>query len=498
MTGVPAGDDGWLRLDPRVLLVDPVKVLRQIAVPALVALIGIGSGERPFPWWAVPLVLVGAVAAGTVPWLTTRYRVTAAQFEQRRGLLNRQHLTAPLDRVRSVDLEASLLHRVLGLTKVQVGTGVDDTRITLDALSVAAASDLKALLLSRRTAVPPADERAGADTSASGTGPVATTLAEIDWGWLRFAPFSLSRLVVVGAAVGALGQFGEDLPFLEAERLGSAWQWVLGFALPLVAVAVLVGSVAAWVALSVSGYVLQWWGLRLTRGEGSLHLQSGLVTTRSVTVEEKRIRGVELTEPLLLRWVGGAELATLATGVANGVTRVLPPCPLPLARSVGDEVLAEPGTLTVPLVRHGPRARRRCHVRAQWATLALAAAVTVAAAALDRVDWWAPVLVAGVSALVAVGVAEATYSHLGHALTDRHLVAGSGALVRVRTVLEEDGIIGWVVKESFWQRRAGLVTLVATTAAGAEHVTVSDVPRPTALALADTATPALLTEFRSA
>jgi putative membrane protein len=134
-------------------------------------------------------------------------------------------------------------------------------------------------------------------------------------------------------------------------------------------------------------------------------------------------------------------------------------------------------------------------VRAQWPTLALVTGSVVAAVAIDRVAWWVPVVVGLVSGLVGVGVAEAAYSHLGHALAGRHLVAGSGDLSRVRTVLETDGIIGWVVRESWWQRRAGLVTLVATTAAGAERVVVVDVPRSTALALARLATPGLLEGF---
>ena len=38
-------------------------------------------------------------------------------------------------RIRTVDLEATLLHRILGLAKVQIGTGVDAARLTLDALA---------------------------------------------------------------------------------------------------------------------------------------------------------------------------------------------------------------------------------------------------------------------------------------------------------------------------------------------------------------------------
>ena len=65
----------------------------------------------------------------------------------------------------------------------------------------------------------------------------------------------------------------------------------------------------------------------------------------------------------------------------------------------------------------------------------------------------------------------------------------------MRTVLETDGIIGWVVSQSWWQRRVGLVDLTATTAAGTERVLVRDVRLDVAVALADRATPGLLTDF---
>ena len=119
------------------------------------------------PWWALPIVVVGAVAFGVLPWLTTFYRTTDTQFQIRSGLLNKKTKTAPLDRVRSVDLEASLLHRIVGLSKVQIGTGVDDDRITLDSVTAEEAAGLRSFLLSRRTPPPAARARAGRCRPAS-------------------------------------------------------------------------------------------------------------------------------------------------------------------------------------------------------------------------------------------------------------------------------------------------------------------------------------------
>jgi putative membrane protein len=64
--------------------------------------------------------------------------------------------------------------------------------------------------------------------------------------------------------------------------------------------------------------------------------------------------------------------------------------------------------------------------------------------------------------------------------------------VRRRSMLACDGIIGWNLRQSFFQRRAGLATLVATTAAGRQRYAVLDVPLDEAVRLADRALPDLL------
>jgi putative membrane protein len=495
---IPEPGEGWSRLDPRKLLLDPVKVLGQFLVPAIVAVLGLSRSDSLAWPFLVPVLILGPVVLGMLPWLTTHYRITETQFQLRSGVLSKKTSTAPLDRVRSVDLEASLLHRVLGLEKVQVGTGVDDERITLDALTRADAQALRARLV-RRTAATPAPAAADPARPAEAgvvpqPAPTGHELASIDWSWLRFAPFSLARLVVVAGAVGLLSQVGDDLPIWDAEHARSAWDWLTQFAVALVALAVSVLVLVGWVVLSVTGYVVQWWRFRLVREPGRLHLTHGLVTTRSVTVEEAKVRGVELGEPLLLRAVGGAELHTLSTGLEHGTTQVLPPCPRGTALSVGSAILEEPHALTVPLVEHGPRARRRAWFSALRGGLLAPVLVALPVWFWELPRWW-PLAVAAVALPLAGLLGEATYRHLGHALTGRHLVAGSGSAARVRTVLETEGVIGWVLEQSWWQRRIGLAHLVATTAAGSEKVVVRDVPVDVGVALADATTPGLLTPF---
>jgi putative membrane protein len=89
------------------------------------------------------------------------------------------------------------------------------------------------------------------------------------------------------------------------------------------------------------------------------------------------------------------------------------------------------------------------------------------------------------------------FHNLGHTLTGRYLVSRSGSFDRRTVALQRDGIIGWQVRRSFFQRRVGLVTLMATIAAGRGGYHVLDITESDGLRLAEEAVPGLLAPFVS-
>ena len=96
---------------------------------------------------------------------------------------------------------------------------------------------------------------------------------------------------------------------------------------------------------------------------------------------------------------------------------------------------------------------------------------------------------------VAALLAEDRFRSLGHALAGHVLVVRQGSLVRRRVMLVREGVIGWNLRQSLFQRRAGVVTLEATTAGGRQRYAALDVPVDVAVRLADEAVPGLLTPF---
>jgi putative membrane protein len=268
----------------------------------------------------------------------------------------------------------------------------------------------------------------------------------------------------------------------------------------IAAVALVAGAVA-----SLGLWVEMWRHYRLEREPGTLRVRRGLLTTRSISIEEARLRGVELVEPLGVRLSGAARIDAVATGMAGATgdddesdrRTLLPAAPLGIARRVAADVLREPESPldAIRLTGHPLAARSR---RLRWA---LGSVVVFEALLVLLGVLLTDVLlhVAWISALVLVPLAAVlaldAYRNLGHGLGERYLVARSGTIRRATVALQRAGIIGWTFRQSVFQRRAGLVTVIATTAAGAGAYAVLDAASDDGLDLATAAVPGLLDPF---
>lgn len=487
----------WRRLDKRMLLIHPLQTLVR-ALPALLALFVARLGSDGSDRWdllALPLI----VAFGLLRWATTRYRIADGQIELRRGLFNKQTTTARLDKVRTVDLTAQLHHRALGLAKVEISTGsAAKDRLELDALSVQEGRRLRAELLHRvdphlaslpaptGEAVDPGDRAVPEDLDEE--------LLRLHPSWVRYAPFTMTGIASAAAILGFLSQglarFTNEGDALESgARLVRELEWWVDGLVLLVAVSL----------LAIGAYVLSFWGFRLTRnGLGSLHTRRGLLTTRETSIDHGRVRGVRLGQPLGLRLAGASRLKVVSTGLhrerGGGSDWLAPPAPVPVVARLAAEVVGDDSAVNGPLVPHGPAARRRRLTRAVLPAVVVLGAVVVARQLWD----WSLVTVALAALLVAAAVplARDRYAGLGHRLTDRHLVARHGSFDRARVILDRDGVIGWKVEQSFFQRRAGVATLVATTAAGAQRYDLLDVTPDRAYGVIGDVSPDLLAQFR--
>jgi putative membrane protein len=481
----------WQRLDPLMLLVHPIREVGRFLVP-LIGILVAGSASGGHDWWWNVIGIAIPVALGVARYFTTSFRIAGGRVELRRGLLNKHVLSTPIDRVRTVDITASPIHRVLGLTTVRIGTGTaskkGEDELDLDGVRTRAAAALRSDLLH---GTPEARERA---TEADNTRPVV----RFDPGWLRFAPFTSSGLVIAAAVLGGGSQVLNGLGLWEQLPIDTTAERAARLSLLILVPVALLGLALVASVLAVLGYLVTNYGFTLvyTRADHAWHLRRGLLTTRETSMDATRLRGVSLGEPLGLRLASGARLSAIVTGLdrdERGSGTLVPPAPRDLVAGVAVQVLGTPEPVTAPLVAHGPAATRRRYTRA----LVVPALVTVAATTLAfTADVpWETVLLGPLALAAGYGLAVDRSRTLGHALVGGHLVSRAGSLVRRRVALETPAVIGWTFSDTWFQRRVGLTTLVATMAGGRQSVTVLDVPAPVGTALARDAVPGLVEQF---
>jgi putative membrane protein len=106
-------------------------------------------------------------------------------------------------------------------------------------------------------------------------------------------------------------------------------------------------------------------------------------------------------------------------------------------------------------------------------------------------------LVAVCLTLAALGVPLGLdrYEQLGHATDDVRLAVRAGSLRRRQVVVERRAVVGWRMRQTVFQRRLGLVTLIAAVGAGDGEVTAVDMAESDAAAFAQRITPGWVTPF---
>ncbi|MFF2010433.1 PH domain-containing protein [Streptomyces sp. NPDC058195] len=494
----PPATTDWRRLDRRTVLASALVTAGMAAGAAVPATLGLSGrlGTGAAVAWAVAgaVLLIGSAAAGTcIRWRRTRYRVGTERVELHTGLFLVKKRSLARERIRSVDLTAHPLQRVLGLVTVRIGTGEHsghDSTLELDQVTRPEGERLRRTLLDRAVAGAPGPHREG-------------QLAALDPRWIRYAPVSFVAPALGVAAAGSVmqvsdwfGAQGEVIAWV-GDRFRDTSLTVMILSLVLAATAAgVVGALGLWAEM--------WWNYRLEREPGgTLLIRRGLLTSRSVSIEERRLRGVDVVEPLGVRAFGGARIEAITTGLAQDEEErhadhntLLPAAPRPVADAVAADVLREAVSPTgAPLTAHPRAALGRRRRRALWAVALPAAVLAPMGVVLTPVLLWAALGCAAVGLPAGMLLARDAYRGLGHTLSGDYLVVRSGTVRRSTAALERSGIIGWTVRRSYFQRRAGVLSVTATTAAGSGAYTAYDTDADEGLDFAARAVPGLLEPF---
>jgi putative membrane protein len=351
----------WQRLSWRMLLVDPLGSLTRL-LPLFLISLWLGSNRSNY--WFETVVISLVVLAGLLRWLSTSYQVGRTHIILKKGFFSRQVVTVARHRIRSVDTESDLFHRVMRVSILEVGTGRADAgksgaeRFRLNAIDTALVDPLRDELLAHRRALDPTLSEEDEEQWGSKYG---EDIARWRITWARFAPFSFIGFGVLFSLWFLTWQMGDmhdrimDLAVVEGtvdrlDSLGPPWAFV--------GKAIAVWMVAG--VLAVITYAIRYGKYALTDHGQLLYVQNGILRRKHQALDKARLRGVELRLPVYLRMLGGGRLEPIMTGTKKGAaaSTLLPQAPIGDVRRVAIRILGDETPVTVGLRRHPWKAAR--------------------------------------------------------------------------------------------------------------------------------------------
>lgn len=232
-------------------------------------------------------LLVGMVV-GYAMWRFTRYVIDGTELRITSGVVTKSSRRIPYERIQSVDIAEPLVARLLGLAELRIEmAGGKDSRSPLRFLSLSDAQDLRRVLLTRahgRTDDEPA-ERRSVITVVPPERIIIGTVLSLDF---VFAAIGLVALVV-----------------------GAIW-----FRQVLVLLGGIV-SIGSWLVQIVARRIVQQWDFTLSRGDGGLRIERGLLSRTSQTIPYARVQGIAAKEPFVWRRLGWRRLEVDVAGYAS-------------------------------------------------------------------------------------------------------------------------------------------------------------------------------------
>jgi putative membrane protein len=487
------GED-WERLPVAAVVAMYISGAQKAVRENLFLFIGGGTGavvSDAFGLREISLVAGGLLLIGLLVTLVYhrrfRFLISGDAIRVRKGLLEIKELKVRFERVQNVAFSQPIYLKPLGLTRVNLETpGAAQTEVELPGIPAA-----DALLLRDRVSGAHGPDSVAGASDADARNPDDGALFAPGFGDLfRYGMTSSQLWIILGVVGGPLAerigdQVEESVEWLESSGLIGVGDLS---AAPLLAVALVLGLIASFIALGliVSGLIawVRFHGFRLSGDLDRLQAVYGLLDKREKSLKRAKLHSLEVVQTafgrLLGRWHAvGHQAALDATNPMNQDKRFLVPgIPerklLKVASALANRSWAPP--VFNPIDR---RFRRML-----WERMVL-----LPLAVLLPLDLF---LIAGrhwtTISLLAVAAAAAALIHLrwkrwGVYVDDDGLQVREG-LIGTTIILFEDARCQQVkVQRSPYQRRHGLATLIVRLPHGEK--TVPYLPEPMAAELAN-------------
>ncbi|MBA3397486.1 MAG: PH domain-containing protein [Deltaproteobacteria bacterium] len=470
------------RLHPSAILFGAGKHIKSLALPLVLAVIGMGRGNDVWAY-VFAAVLAFIVLHGLLQYATFRYQLGDGELVIRSGIVFRSERHVPYARIHNFDVSQHVIHRLFGVVEVRIQTGGgSEPEGVLRAIRT---SDLDAMRERVRGQELPASAPAHRDV-------IAVPLRELVLAGL----VELRGIALFAGGLGLVWELGLSRVSGPSELVRGLITWALGIdTLDPFRIAVAISALLVVIAtLSVAWAIVRFYDFRVRFDGDSVQTVYGLLTRITTTIPLRRIQSVTVAEGPFHRSLGRVAVDIASAGGSGGqaemerarLAPILPAAALPqLLHDVVPD-LALDKLAWQPLA---PRAGRRVFMRSVLIALPIAALSAIVVA-----WWWSFGILFALVALAAIH-ARAYMRHSRWAIDDDAFAIRRGWLWRRTTLVRRAKVQVVSLAESPFDRRHAMARLDVDTAG--TSIAIPYLPYETAAQLhATIAVAAARTEFR--
>lgn len=295
------------RLHPATIifnLINNVKDMFFLFVLAFVTLVNI---DILYAILAVVVLSVLLIVTSYISWKRFTYRVEGDELKLEYGVIIRKKRYISKNRIQSIDLTQNILHRIFKLVKVEIetaGTG-KEAEASLNSVTFVEGEELRSELKSTITEKEPVEE-----LEEEKQIPTVT--------------ITRKRLILTGATSGSIGvllavagaAFSELVRFIPTNFYDSAYTWLVGLGIVIMALMALGGILSLWL-LGIAGVMLKYWNFTIARVDEDIVIRCGLLEKKLITIPLKRIQAVGYVENLIRQPFGYVTVIAEIAGGSN-------------------------------------------------------------------------------------------------------------------------------------------------------------------------------------
>ncbi|OEK02095.1 hypothetical protein BFP97_11430 [Roseivirga sp. 4D4] len=225
------------------------------------------------------------------------FHIEEGAFIIDKGILKRTKTNIPFERIQTINFKQNLLHQIFGVVSLEIDTaGAKKSELTIDALKKEDAEALRSFILKEKAQIESPLESTETDVAIEEDEQIVLHLGVSDLFKVGVSQNHLKSMGILFAFVfSTLNEVTEDVPELIADELSGYDQTILNTGWVMFFASVIIVGIISFL-YSLITTVLRNYDLKLSIKQGGLKLVKGLLNREEISVNKKKVQVISWSD----------------------------------------------------------------------------------------------------------------------------------------------------------------------------------------------------------